>query len=127
MDNLIKWHAGTSGNPLGRPKGSKNIKSLVRDMLTSQSTFKKLPLEAPGTPETPLEAIICVLISQALQGDIRASDTLLKYATDRNEVASQSVGFFSHNELIVRVVGSDYGIQSEHSRIDTTTGQLIQT
>ncbi len=103
MSNLKSWQKGTSGNPNGRPKGSRNVKNIIRDLLTDENSYSKLPITAPEGIQTPLEAIIYALMIKSINGDVRASDVLLKYAVDRDMVADEG-GFFSQNELTITVV-----------------------
>jgi hypothetical protein len=105
MNNLKPWQPGTSGNPNGRPKGSRNIKSIIQDLLNDEATYKKLPITAPEGTQTPLEAIIYTLMIKSIDGDVRASDVLLKYAVDR-DMPVELDGFFSQNELRIMVVDS---------------------
>ena len=38
-ENLVSFPKGVSGNPNGRPKGTKNRSTLVRELLEMESTF----------------------------------------------------------------------------------------
>jgi hypothetical protein len=124
VSNLKSWQKGTSGNPNGRPKGSRNIKNVIRDLLNDKTTYKKLPVTAPEGTQTPLEAIIYTLMIKSIGGDIRASDVLLKYAVDRDEPVDES-GFFSQTKLTIQVVG-DNGKPYERQalEIDEETGTI---
>lgn len=125
-DNLKSWQPGISGNPKGRPKGSRNIKKVIQDMLDDPNVYQRLPRNSSRDAETPLEAILCTLMMKAMRGDIRAADVLLKYSVDRNIVV-QSDGFFSQNELRITVVGTDGNPHSDSLlEIDSETGTLIE-
>lgn len=125
-DNLRPWNSGVSGNPKGRPKGSRNIKKVIQDMLNDPGIYERLPKNLSRGTETPLEAILCTLMVKAMRGDIRATDVLLKYSVDRNIVV-QGDGFFSQNELRITVVGSDGNPHSDlFAEIDEATGQFIE-
>jgi len=41
-DNLKPWQPGQSGNPAGRPKDSRNLKSIIRDILEDNSIYDNL-------------------------------------------------------------------------------------
>ncbi len=71
MSNLKSWQKGTSGNPNGRPKGSRNIKSIIQDLLNDKTIYKKLSVTAPEGTQTPLEAIIYTLMIKSIGGDTR--------------------------------------------------------
>lgn len=123
-NNLQSWQPGISGNPKGRPKGSRNVKKVIQDMLGDPGVYDQLPKNLPRGTETPLEAILCTLMIKAMQGDIRAADVLLKYSVDRNIVV-QGDGFFSQNELRITVVGSDGNPHSDTFAEINEVGQLI--
>lgn len=102
--NLKPFQAGISGNPKGRPKGSRSVKKVIVDLLNDPNTNNLLPRNALRNTRTPLEAIISVLIIKSIRGDVRAIDTLLKYAVDRDRPVEVG-GFFSKERLIIQVVG----------------------
>jgi len=103
-NNLKPWQPGISGNPNGRPKGARSIKKTIVDLLNDPNTFNLLPRNALRGTETPLEAIICMLLVKSIRGNVRAADVLLKYAVDRETLVEED-GFFSQEKLIIRIVG----------------------
>ena len=102
--NLKPWQPGISGNPNGRPKGARSIKKVIVELLNDPNTYNLLPRNALRGTETPLEAIICMLLVKAIRGDVRAADVLLKYAVDRDD-STEIGGFFNKEKLIIEVVG----------------------
>jgi hypothetical protein len=50
-NNLKPWKPGISGNPAGRPKGSRNIKKVIQDLLNDPGTVSKLDLGTPRDTE----------------------------------------------------------------------------
>lgn len=102
--NLKPFQAGISGNPKGRPKGTRNIKNIIRDLLNDPGVYDMLHSAHPRGTQTPLEAIVSVLMIKSIRGDVRAADVLLKYAVDR-DVPAETGGFFEQKRLIVEVVG----------------------
>jgi len=64
-----QFKKGTSGNPKGRPKGSKNFATLLEDEL-----FQRVVIKENGTMKTvtKLHAIVKSLIAKAGSGDTRA-------------------------------------------------------
>jgi len=125
-NNLISWQPGTSGNPKGRPKGSRNIKKVIQDLLDDRNMAARMSLRLPRDTETPLEAIIYTLMVKAMRGDIRAADVLLKYTVDRDEPAEKSPGFFDSKTIMFQVVDSNGNPYSDSApEIDEETGTLV--
>ena len=72
-----QFKKGQSGNPKGRPKGRKNLKSIFE-----KTAQKKITLSANGkeVKVTLLEATITRLFEKAMKGDARSIDTVMKHA-----------------------------------------------
>jgi hypothetical protein len=70
-----RFTKGRSGNPKGRPKGSKNLATIFK-----QVTTKKISVKENGRTRnvTRMEAIVSQLTNKALSGDARAVGQLLK-------------------------------------------------
>lgn len=64
-ENLKPFKPGESGNPEGRPKGSKNLSTILREML-------ELEIEVDGVKITQKDAMIKKLIKKSTDGDIKA-------------------------------------------------------
>lgn len=64
-----QFKPGQSGNAKGRPKGSKSIQVLIRDVLN-----EKIPVKTPRGPKsmTRLQAGLTQLANKAASGDFRA-------------------------------------------------------
>lgn len=124
-NNLKSWQPGISGNPKGRPKGSRNIKKVIQDLLNDQSVATRLPLRLPRATETPLEAIVYTLVVKAIRGDVRASEVLLKHSVDKEPVAIEG-GFFSADKLVIEVVRhGDVKSAPLEPTINGATGQMV--
>lgn len=124
-NNLKPWQPGISGNPKGRPKGSRNIKKVIQDMLNDPKVYDRLPRGTPRNAETPLEAILYALMVKAARGDIRAIDVLLKYSVDK-DTTDDRTGFFAQNELRIVVMDTTGAFKPETiPDIDETTGMLV--
>ena len=63
--NLNRWQPGQSGNPAGKPKGTRSLSTILREALD-----KEVP--KVGVNMTYGEAIIRKLMGGALHGDMRA-------------------------------------------------------
>ena len=73
---------GQSGNPRGRPKGSKNFRTLL-----AQELDQKLEIQEGGklVKITKQEALVKRLVNNALQGDPRATSTVVPLIIDFND------------------------------------------
>ena len=69
-----QFKPGRSGNPKGRPKGSKNEATIWRDVLS-----KRIPIREGGTSRkvSVLEAMIMKYIERALNDDVKAATFVL--------------------------------------------------
>jgi hypothetical protein len=72
-----QFKPGQSGNPKGRPKGSRNRKTLLRELTQQYSMeWSKIPIknveQLAARYDYPIDAIICVAFAKALEGDVRA-------------------------------------------------------
>ncbi|MER8918124.1 DUF5681 domain-containing protein [Mesorhizobium sp. M0761] len=65
-----RFAKGQSGNPKGRPKGKKNIRTMISDTL-----FAPIPIQQNGRTTTvpALEAILLKMRNNALAGDYRSA------------------------------------------------------
>lgn len=73
MNNITttKFQKGKSGNPMGRPKGSKNKSTILREAMESK-TDRMLSKEVPK--------VLRVVIEAALKGDMSAAKMILDRA-----------------------------------------------
>lgn len=76
--NLTPWRPGQSGNPAGKPKGTKHLSTWIQELLEDESFSYNLQGKKTKTG-APLKAILEVLVIKALEGDTRAFDLLCKY------------------------------------------------
>jgi len=65
-----KWEEGQSGNPKGRPKGSRNLSTILKEML--QQDVEVVGEDGEKKKLTFQDAIVKKLLTQANKGDIRA-------------------------------------------------------
>lgn len=70
-DNLKPWEKGQSGNPAGRPKGSRNRTTIVRELLEAK---------AVNGEGQVVDQITRALIQKAAEGDTRAFKELMDSA-----------------------------------------------
>ena len=81
-----RFKCGQSGNPRGRPRGSKDRKAIIKEIANERHTVKE-----NGEPRrlTTLELVMLTLRNKAAEGDIRAIRSYeayrAKYAPDEND------------------------------------------
>lgn len=75
-----RFKKGRSGNPRGRPKGSRNFATDLDEILTQKMTIRE-----NGQPKivSSQKAALLRLRSKALKGETRALDRLLALAAER--------------------------------------------
>ena len=72
-----RFAKGASGNSAGRPKGSKNLKTIISDLLTAPIVMR----EGDRTRRVPIvQAIIMKQVENGLKGNDKAAFTLIKIA-----------------------------------------------
>jgi len=72
-----RFKPGTSGNAKGRPKGSKNLKTLIREAMTASISIQ----EGEKTRRvTRLEGVVLRQLQSALKGSDRAALAVIKMA-----------------------------------------------
>jgi hypothetical protein len=92
-----RFKPGQSGNPSGRVKGSKNLKTLFHQILNEQ-----IPLIDGNQSKkiTKAEAIMRKLVIGALKGDSRSLMTLMRIAEHTGEFADDE----KDEQLIIKWV-----------------------
>ena len=111
-DKLAQWKPGQSGNPAGRPKGSKDgIDAHCRRLLAKDLSFPQIKdkLKAKGIDleiGTNAEAISVVLVLKALTGDLKAIEMLGRFDLDLTDPADDPTLPSQINVTLVQAVGS---------------------
>ncbi len=81
-----RFKPGQSGNTRGRPKGSRNLKTDLNDLMKKRIAVR----EDGGTRHiSRQEAMLLSLFSKAAHGDVRASTTLANMVMKLNPEAEQ--------------------------------------
>ena len=76
VQNLKPWPPGQSGNPAGRPRGSRNLSNRIKDYLEGK---KRITYNSKRWSGEPAELIIEVMTRKAIDGDVRAATWIAKY------------------------------------------------
>ena len=76
-----RFQPGVSGNPKGRPKGSRNLSTIVKELLFDEQLADKMLKTKPSywqhLPDKNFaNALVTVMIIKALGGDIKAANWL---------------------------------------------------
>jgi Family of unknown function (DUF5681) len=72
----LQFQPGQSGNPNGRPKGTRNFKSDLRDELSETISFREGNREVSISKQ---RALIKRLVASAIDGDARSIATLMSF------------------------------------------------
>lgn len=89
-----QFKKGQSGNPKGRPKGTKNTLSLIEQILNEKVSIREGGMQKEVTKT---EAMVMRMAQKAMDGDIKAMERLLMYAekidkrNDKYEVISDYI------------------------------------
>jgi len=78
-ENLIRYKKGQSGNPKGRPKGSKNRSCVAKKWLSVEQDLKN-PLTSEMETMSQEDLMTLALIKKARDGDSTAYQKLLDSA-----------------------------------------------
>src|SRR6266478_7945649 len=71
-----QFRPGQSGNPNGRPKGTRNFKTDLRDELGEMTSFREGGREISISKQ---RALIKRLVASAIEGDARSIATLMSF------------------------------------------------
>lgn len=74
-----RFQPGQSGNPKGRPKGSKNLKTVVDEELNRTLSIRE---NGETRTMTSIQALLRTTMNKALKGDGRASAQMFDLARD---------------------------------------------
>ena len=78
-----RFRPGRSGNPKGRPKGTRNMATIIAEVLARpiRSSRDGVP---KGPPIAPKVALVNVILAKALKGDRHAWATVLGWAAEED-------------------------------------------
>lgn len=73
-----QFRAGESGNPAGKPKGTKHLSTHIQEMLNDPEFELKLK-DGTALKERPIAAIIKTAVAKSISGDNRWAEWLAKH------------------------------------------------
>jgi Family of unknown function (DUF5681) len=78
-----RFQKGKSGNPKGRPKGSRNLATIFRKVI-----YQKVEIKEGGVKKTvtKFEAVAMQLTNKAAAGDVSAAREIIKWAETMEQV-----------------------------------------
>jgi len=98
-----QFKPGQSGNSKGRPKGTKNLKTVFEEELLAKVPIKE---EGKSRKVTKQEAMIKALMLKAMQGDIKAINavltTFMKLMSGDAQVEDETALSSSENAILDR-------------------------
>lgn len=101
-----QFKPGQSGNPLGKPKGRRNLSMIIRDMLEEEIDWEMISIEKAqdyavkygGRPGW--EAIVAVATKEAMLGNVKAMTWLAKSGYGDKLTLDAEEGFFDGPQRI---------------------------
>jgi hypothetical protein len=99
---------GRSGNPKGRPKGTRNIGQVFRNELN-----RRIPITENGKHQTitKLEATIKQMVNKAASGDARAIKTLLQLSRELGDLELSTIA--ESFEFTLKICNLPKGLQDK--------------
>jgi hypothetical protein len=111
-----RFKSGASGNPAGRPKGTRNLSNDVKRTL---QTLVKLKDQGQSRRVSTQEAALMRLREKALKGDSRSLDRLLEYARMYNndiEMPSSEKSLAAEDQAILDAYAAEIYADSHSSK-----------
>lgn len=110
IDNLTPWEPGESGNPNGRPKGRRNLATIIRDVLEDENfDWSVIPRHGKNLQErfgglgSPWNVFVYLAMLQTMIGD-KDARLWLTLAGYGNKIDVTSGGKEIQQPLVVSVI-----------------------
>jgi hypothetical protein len=110
--NLKPWQPGQSGNPAGRKVGSRNVSTIIRELLEEDidSAILSNPnvlLKADGKPKSYARGIAQAMCIKALEGNVQAARLVFEAIGLNSTSQVNQDGLFNTDKLVIEVVKSE--------------------
>ncbi len=107
--NLVPWKKGQSGNPAGRKVGSKNVSTIVRELLEQDVSEQLLTSSniadlTNGKPTSYAQAIVFAMLKKALMGNVQAACWLVEQQGLSYASETSGNGLFQTSKLEIEIV-----------------------
>lgn len=117
-DNLIPAKKGEVRNPKGKPKGTKNFKTIIEEFLPVETDAVN-PMSGKMEKLSVGQQIIIALLAKAKKGDVSAIKELLDRIDGKAEQKLiHEGGFFNETELIIK---KDADINHDNEQTEPST------
>ena len=92
-----RFRKGKSGNPKGRPKGAKGVRTIVNAALD-----ETIRVAENGRPRDmrKRQAILLAMIAKAIKGDVRAASLVVRLMEAHDPVPEHAAGQRSHEDWL---------------------------
>ena len=104
LDNLNKFEKGKSGNPDGRPKGSRNRSTIARKWLETMETVKN-PITGENETLSQEDLMTLAMVKKARKGNEGAYKALMDsgFGAPKQVVESSTTDFLTPEERDNRI------------------------
>lgn len=117
-DNLIPAKKGEVRNPKGKPKGTKNFKTIIEEFLTVETDAMN-PMSGKLEKLSVGQQVVIALLAKAKKGDVPAIKELLDRIDGKAEQKLiHEGGFFNETELIIK---KDADINHDNEQTEPST------
>jgi hypothetical protein len=96
-----RFKPGQSGNPRGRPRGARNLKTEIEEEMNERITLRENGRELKVSKR---RAIIKAMVGKTLKGDVRAANTLISTMlrlTESSEAIVEPDDLSAEDEAII--------------------------
>lgn len=109
----MPWKPGQSGNPGGRKVGSKNVSTIVRQLLDQDAkdgilSSSNLAELANGQPTSYAKAIVLAMLKKALEGNVQVVSWLAERQDKYYAATNNPEGLFSSTKLVIEIIEPDH-------------------
>lgn len=117
-NNLIPAKKGEVRNPKGKPKGTKNFKTIIKEFLDVETDAMN-PMSGKLEKLSVGQQVVIALLAKAKKGDVPAIKELLDRIDGKAEQKLiHEGGFFNETELIIK---KDADINHDNEQTEPST------